>query len=60
LSRLRFRRKLNQWNTGDYDTRSAQVLSEGNGLSSFTLKGSKQLGSKFLERAKTLSFTRAE
>jgi hypothetical protein len=58
-SRFNSARKLVEWSTKAYDTQSARELSAGNGLSSFILTGSKQLGSKFLERATTPNVTPA-
>ena len=46
------------WNTGEYDTRSAQGLSEGSGLWPFILGELKRLETKFSERAKTQNFKR--
>jgi hypothetical protein len=56
--RLSFAPDSNGWNTGEYDTRSEQGSSEGNGLWLYTLRDSKFLGKKFSEHAKTQSLTR--
>jgi hypothetical protein len=58
-SRFNLARNLVEWSTEAYDTQSARDLSEGNGLSSFTLRGSKQLGSKFLGHATAPNVTPA-
>ena len=48
-----------KWNTGEYDTRSAPGLSEGNGLLLFILTELKSVETRFSEIVNTQNFTRA-
>ena len=53
-------RRSIEWNTGEYDTRSALEFSTGDGQWLFTLRGSRLVQSdKFPEAAKTQNLTRA-